>query len=159
MVLTKEQKKSLLEQLNDRFLRSKAAVFTNYQGLKVIKRLSKLNIPVNSTLIMSPEQAVLAAKAGATYVSLFWARIEDLGVSAQHIVKETADILRMHNMPTKIIIGSFRQISHINQALGTGAHVLTIPPQLLFEMAYHPRTESTIQEFLDKWEAFKRGQQ
>src|SRR3989344_2643636 len=131
----------------------------NITGLKAVKVLTAEGIKTNVTACMSTKQAILAAKAGATYVSLFWARIEDLGVSAQHIVKETADILRMHNMPTKIIIGSFRQISHINQALGTGAHVLTIPPQFLYEMSYHPRTESTIQEFLDKWEAFKKGEQ
>ncbi|MBS3128354.1 fructose-6-phosphate aldolase [Candidatus Woesearchaeota archaeon] len=131
----------------------------NINGLKAVKIFKEEGIKTNVTACMSTKQAILAAKAGATYVSLFWARMEDLGVSAEQIVKETVDILRMHNMPTKVIIGSFRQISHINQALRTGAHVLTIPPQFLYEMSYHPRTESTIQEFLDKWEAFKKGEQ
>jgi len=119
---------------------------------------SKENIKTNVTACMSTKQAVIAAKAGATYVSLFWARIADMGYDAKKIVTETAEIFRLHNFRSKIIIGSFRQVSQINDALLTGAHVLTIPTNLLNEMVWNPRTESTIQEFIDKWDNFQKTQ-
>src|SRR3989344_1212226 len=119
----------------------------NIEGLKAVAILSKENIKTNVTACMSTKQAVIAAKAGATYVSLFWARIADMGYDAKKIVTETAEIFRLHN---------FR--SQINDALLTGAHVLTIPTNLLNEMVWNPRTESTIQEFIDKWDNFQKTQ-
>ncbi|MBS3112371.1 fructose-6-phosphate aldolase [Candidatus Woesearchaeota archaeon] len=130
----------------------------NIEGLKAVAILSKENIKTNVTACMSTKQAVIAAKAGATYVSLFWARIADMGYDAKKIVTETAEIFRLHNFRSKIIIGSFRQVSQINDALLTGAHVLTIPTNLLNEMVWNPRTESTIQEFIDKWDNFQKTQ-
>lgn len=126
----------------------------NLNGLKAVNILKQEGIKTNVTACMSTKQAVLAAKAGATYVSLFWARIEDMGYDAEELVTETADIFRLHKMDAQIIIGSFRQGSHINRAMRTGAHVLTIPTKILLHMAWNPRTDSTIDEFLENWKQF-----
>lgn len=127
-------------------------------GLKAVKVLSKKGIMTNVTACMTMQQAVLAAKSGATYVSLFWGRIEDMGFDAQRVTEDTVKAFERHKFNAKIIVASIRQMSHVNRAIQTGAHVLTIPPPLLEKMAYHPRTESTIQEFLDSWEEYKRVQ-
>jgi transaldolase len=124
------------------------------EGLKAVSTLSKEGIHTNVTACMATQQAILAAKAGAKYASFFWARIEDMGYSAKDTVSSTAELFRYHDIPTKIIVGSLRQISQINDALQTGADVLTITPQLLYAMIYHPRTESTIAEFLENWKKF-----
>lgn len=126
------------------------------EGLKAVKVLKEKNIKTNVTACMNTNQAILAAKAGATYISLFWGRIEDLGYNATKIVEDTADIFRKHGFESKIIIGSFREVSHVQQAFSTGAHVLTITPKILQKLPIHPRTDSTIQEFLDFWAEFKK---
>jgi len=125
------------------------------EGLKTVKILTEKGIKTNVTACMNTNQAILAAKAGATYVSLFWGRIEDIGYNATKIVEETADIFKKHGFKSKIIVGSFREISHVQQAFSTGAHVMTIIPSILKKLPLHPRTESTIQEFLDFWSEFK----
>ncbi|MFH1424483.1 MAG: transaldolase family protein [archaeon] len=125
-------------------------------GLKAVKILSEKGIKTNVTACMSTRQAVLAALAGATYVSLFWARIEDMGYDAEQVTMETVDIFEQHGITTKIILGSFRQASHLNRAFRSGAHVLTIPTPVLKTLPWNPRTESTIDEFLDTWAKFKK---
>lgn len=127
-------------------------------GLKATKVLAEKGIKTNVTACMSLKQVVLAAKAGATYVSLFWGRIEDMGHNAQQVVSNAVDTFERHNFKTKIIVGSFRQTAQVTQAILTGAHVLTLPPKVLNDMAWHPRTESTIKEFLDFWEEHKKVQ-
>lgn len=130
----------------------------NVAGLKATAILSKEGIKTNVTACMTTKQAILAAKAGATFVSLFWGRIEDMGHDAYKEVNDTAEILEKHGLPAEIIIGSFRTMGQINQAMMSGAHILTIPSPLLSKMAHHPRTDSTIQEFLDEWERFQGGE-
>ncbi|MBS1266139.1 MAG: putative transaldolase [Candidatus Woesearchaeota archaeon] len=127
-------------------------------GLKATKTLTDKGIKTNVTACMTMHQAVLAAKSGATYVSLFWGRIEDLGFDAQRVMEDTVKAFEKHKFDSKIIVGSIRQMSHINRAIQSGAHILTIPPALLDKMAFHPRTESTIKEFLDTWEEYQRVQ-
>lgn len=129
----------------------------NVNGLKACTVLSNEGIKTNVTACMSTKQAILAAKAGATYVSIFWARIEDMGYDAGAVVKDTRAILDTHGMKSKIIIGSFRSMSHIITAMKTGAHVLTIPTDLLKQMPWNPRTEATINEFLTQWNSFHNG--
>nr|MDO8084628.1 transaldolase family protein [Candidatus Sigynarchaeum springense]MDO8118498.1 transaldolase family protein [Candidatus Sigynarchaeota archaeon] len=126
----------------------------NRDGLKAVFTLGKEGISTNVTACMATKQAILAAKAGAKYVSFFWARIEDMGHSAKDTVTSTVELFRFHEIPTKIIVGSLRQMSQINDALQTGADILTIVPELLYAMIDHPRTESTIAEFLDNWKKF-----
>ena len=79
-----------------------------------------------------------------------------MGYNAQTVAEETVRVFKGINVKAKIILGSFRQISHLNRAILTGAHVLTIPPKILREMVNNPKTTETIQEFLDYWEDFKK---
>jgi len=125
-------------------------------GLKAVKMLTERGIKTNVTAVMSMKQAVLAAKAGATYVSLFWGRIEDMGYDAEQVIRETVEIYNTHQFKAKIILGSFRQNSQVMRALRTGAHVLTLTFPLIKEMAWNPRTESTINEFLQFWDDYKK---
>ena len=130
----------------------------NVAGLKAVKILSSEGIKTNVTACMSMKQAFLAAKAGATYVSLFWARIEDMGYDAFEVTAETAQLFKEWGIKSEIIIGSVRQISHVNRALMSGAHILTITPDVLKKMPFNPRTDSTIDEFLSEWDKFQNGQ-
>ncbi|MFH1916035.1 MAG: transaldolase family protein [Nanoarchaeota archaeon] len=129
----------------------------NHQGLRAVTTLRKEGIKTNVTCCMTTKQAVLAAKAGATYMSLFWGRIEDLGVNARQVVDETREIYDRHKIQTEIIVGSLRNQSHLNEALKSGGHILTIPPDIFIAMIHHPRTVDTINEFLTKWDEFVKG--
>ena len=129
----------------------------NVNGLKAVKTLKDMNIKTNVTACMAAKQAILAALAGADYVSLFWGRIEDMGYNAKTIAEETAKVFAESNVKSKIILGSFRQVSQINSAMLTGAHIITIIPIIIREMVSNPRTTETVQEFLDTWENFKKN--
>jgi transaldolase len=129
----------------------------NAPGLKAVKTLKEAGIKTNVTACMSAKQAILPALAGADYVSLFWARIEDMGYNAQTVTEDALKAFKDSNVDSKIIIGSFRQISHINRAILTGAHILTISPDIIKGMVNNPKTTETIQEFLDYWEDFKKS--
>jgi transaldolase len=128
----------------------------NVSGLKAVKTLKEMSIKTNVTACMATKQAILAALAGADYVSLFWGRIEDMGYNAKTIAEDTVKLFRESNVKSKIILGSFRQVSQINIAMLTGADIITIIPQIIKDMVSNPRTTETIQEFLDTWESFKR---
>ena len=125
------------------------------EGLKAVTALSKEGIKTNVTVCMNNRQCMLAAKAGATYVSLFWGRIEDMGYDAEDVTTELRQMLDLHGYKTEIILGSIRVNTDLNRAMRSGAHILTIPGPLLLKSAYHPRTESTIKEFLDGWAKFE----
>jgi len=128
----------------------------NAPGLKAVKTLKEEGIKTNVTACMSAKQAILPALAGADYVSIFWARIEDMGYNAQTVAEDTVKAFKDSNVQSKIILGSFRQISHINRAMLTGAHILTISPEVIRNMIVNPKTTETIQEFLNYWEDFKK---
>ncbi len=128
----------------------------NVSGLRAVKTLKETGIKTNVTACMSAKQAILPALAGADYVSIFWARIEDMGYNAQTVAEDTVKAFKDSNVESKIILGSFRQISHINRAILTGAHILTITPDIIRNMVVNPKTTETIQEFLDYWEEFKK---
>lgn len=124
-------------------------------GLKAVKILSEKGIKTNVTACMSMSQAVLAAKAGATYASLFMGRICDMGYDAKEVIRETVEVFEEFDYDTKIIIGSIRRVRDINNAALAGAHIVTIPPKFFPKMASNPKTEETIQEFLEFWDEFK----
>jgi len=127
-------------------------------GLKVVGILSKRGIKTNVTACMSLNQAVLAAKAGATYVSLFYGRIGDLGYDPYLVVKETVDVFKARGFKSEIISGSMRSILDVNKSILAGAHVVTIPFVILKKMAQNPQTDATIAEFLKSWEEFKKAE-
>ncbi|MGH7490231.1 MAG: transaldolase family protein, partial [bacterium] len=111
-------------------------------------RLISANIKVNATACLSFNQAMLAAKAGATYVSLFAGRISDEGTNAYDVVRNTAAWLKAWNMPSKIIVGSIRETVNVQEAALAGANVVTIPPKFLSQMVDHKYSRFTVGQFL-----------
>lgn len=126
------------------------------EGLKATSILANKGIKTNVTACMSASQAMLAAKAGATYVSLFFGRISDMGYNAYDVVKQSVEMFKQNEFKSKIIIGSIRSVSDIMSATMAGAHVITIPPKFFPKMANHPKTTETIDEFLKFWAEFKK---
>ena len=120
-------------------------------GLKVLHQLAGRGVLTNMTCMMSFNQMYLAALAGAAYVSIFGGRVRDMGYDVRSIVRETRNILDREGLASQIIYGSVRHLMDVNEALQDGAHVVTVPPPILRNMLYNPRTESTIREFNDAW--------
>jgi len=123
-------------------------------GLEAIHELSSEGIPINATVMMAPMQAVLAAKAGANYVSLFFNRIRDAGEDPVLAIRQTRTILDMADLKAKIIAGSIRRPNDVVEAAVAGAHVLTIPYKIMAQLPFHSKTEETIQEFDKAWQDF-----
>jgi transaldolase len=120
-------------------------------GLRVLHQLATRGVHTNVTCLMSFNQAYLAALAGATYVSLFSGRIRDMCYDARSIIQETRDILDREELASKIIVGSVRHMMDVNEALQSGAHIVTVPPAILRKMLWNPRTDETIREFNTAW--------
>ncbi len=124
-------------------------------GLKACKALTAEGIPVNVTLIFSPNQAVLAAKAGAKYVSPFIGRLDDIGQDGMHLIKEIKTIFSNYNFQTQILVASVRHPLHVVDAAKIGADVVTLPPAVLDKMLKHPLTDIGLKNFLADWEKLK----
>ena len=124
-------------------------------GLKACKALSAEGIPVNVTLIFSPNQAVLAAKAGAKYVSPFIGRLDDIGHDGMNLIKEIKTIFSNYNFKTQILVASVRHPLHVVEAAKIGADVVTLPPAVLDKMLKHPLTDIGLKNFLADWEKLK----
>jgi transaldolase len=116
--------------------------------LGVIAALTRAGVRVNATACLSFNQAMLAAKAGATYVSLFAGRISDEGADASQVVRSTAEWLRAWSVPSKIIVGSIRETVNVQDAALAGAHVVTVPPKFLSQMIDHKYSRFTVAQFL-----------
>ncbi len=127
-------------------------------GLKAVKVLSKEGIKTNVTLVFSTNQALLAAKAGATYVSPFIGRLDDLGHEGMHIIEEIAEIYRNYGYKTEIIVASVRHPLHVIEAARIGAHIATIPPNVIRLMIMHPLTDIGLQRFLEDWKKVQQMQ-
>lgn len=124
-------------------------------GLKATKELTKLGIKTNVTLIFSASQALLAAKAGATYVSIFVGRLDDKGHEGMDVVWETSQIFQNFDMESKIITASIRHPRHVIDAAKAGSHVSTVPPAILDKMIVHPLTDSGLAQFAADWAKVK----
>ena len=125
-------------------------------GLKACKILTSENIPVNVTLIFSSNQAVLAAKAGAKYVSPFIGRLDDIGHDGMQLIKEIKTIFSNYDFKTQILVASVRHPLHVIEAAKIGADVVTLPPAVLDKMLDHPLTEIGLKNFLADWEKLKK---
>lgn len=110
-----------------------------------------MNIQTNVTLIFSANQALLAARAGATFVSPFVGRLDDIGQEGMTLISEIASIFSIHRIQTKIIAASIRHPMHVTQAALSGAHIATIPYKVFEQMIHHPLTEQGIEKFLADW--------
>jgi transaldolase len=121
-------------------------------GLKATKILTTKGIGVNVTLIFSPMQALLAAKAGATFVSPFVGRVDDVSQIGMEIVDQIATIYNNYGYGTEIIVASVRHPLHVLDAALIGAHIATIPFKVMEQLARHPLTDAGIKKFLEDWE-------
>lgn len=124
-------------------------------GLGAVSQLSKAGIKTNVTLIFSVSQGLLAAKAGASYISPFLGRLDDIGTSGIQLVKKLRTVLDIYDFDTEIIAASIRNTEHVEQASLAGAHIATIPPALYSSLWSHPLTDKGISQFMKDWEAFQ----
>ncbi|NJD90555.1 MAG: fructose-6-phosphate aldolase [Geobacter sp.] len=122
------------------------------EGLKATKTLTAKGIKTNVTLIFSPLQALLAAKAGATYVSPFVGRLDDISQDGINIIEEIRTILDNYGYETEIIVASVRNPIHVLDSALIGADVATIPFSVMMQLAKHPLTDAGIKKFLEDWE-------
>jgi transaldolase len=127
-------------------------------GLKAVKKLSGMGVKTNVTLIFSPTQALLAAKAGATYVSPFVGRLDDISHSGMDLVGEIIDIYGNYMFHTEIIVASIRNPLHVVEAAKMGAHIATIPYSVIIQLIKHPLTDIGIEKFLKDWEKVPKEQ-
>jgi transaldolase len=118
------------------------------QGLQAIRRLSAEGITINTTLVFSANQALLAARAGAAYVSPFVGRLEDAGEDGMSVVRESVQIFETYHLPTQVLAASIRNPRQVTLAALAGAHVSTVPANILFQMVQHPLTDVGIERFL-----------
>ena len=125
------------------------------EGLKATKQLTEKGIKTNVTLIFSAQQALLAARAGATYVSPFIGRLDDIGFNGMSLIEDTAEIFEIHGISTEIIAASVRHPIHVLEAAKAGAHIATIPYSVITQMIHHPLTSSGIEKFLADWEGLQ----
>jgi transaldolase len=121
------------------------------EGLKAVKQLTALGIKTNVTLIFSAAQALLAAKAGATYVSPFVGRLDDISDNGMTIVEDIAAIFDIHGIETEIIAASIRGPQDVVDAAKSGAHIATIPAKVIMQMIKHPLTDIGIKRFMEDW--------
>lgn len=122
------------------------------EGMKATRRLSGQGIRVNVTLIFSPTQALLAAKAGATYASLFVGRSDDISTSSRDLVQAVVDIYRNYAFSTQVLVASVRHPMHVLDAALAGAEVVTMPLSVLRQLYVHPLTAAGLARFREDWE-------
>ena len=120
-------------------------------GLRACRTLTSEGIPVNVTLIFSPNQAILAAKAGARYVSPFIGRLDDIGQNGMELIHIIMEVFIQYDFDTQVLVASVRHPMHVVEAAQLGAHVVTLPPKVLDRMLQHPLTDIGLKNFLDDW--------
>ncbi|MEM2948407.1 MAG: transaldolase family protein, partial [Candidatus Anstonellales archaeon] len=125
------------------------------EGLDAVRVLEKKGIRTNVTLVFSLSQALLAAKAGASYVSPFVGRLDDAGQNGMEVVRGIMEAFNNYRFKTKVIVASVRSVRHVEEAARIGAHIATIPPKVYNEMWRHALTEKGIQMFLEDFEKAK----
>jgi len=129
----------------------------NIAGLKAINSLSKRGIKTNVTLIFSANQALLAAKAGATYVSPFIGRLDDIGHDGLTVISDIVQIFSNYDITTQVLVASIRHPIHVIESAKLGADVVTLPPEILQKMIHHALTDKGLDIFLADWEKLKKG--
>jgi len=132
----------------------KVAMTADGRGLKVVHQLAKEGIRTNMTLMMTYNQLVLAAKAGATFVSLFYNRSKEAGEDPVKIIRDFVATAKESNLKARLIVGSIRTPEDVASAFAAGAHIVTIPTKILRQMPFNQRTEETREEFDRAWQEF-----
>lgn len=126
------------------------------EGLKAVKVFAAEGIKTNVTLVFSANQALLAARAGATYLSPFVGRLDDEGQDGMNLIGEIVEVFSNYDFETQILVASVRHPIHVTQAAKLGADVVTMPYKILKQMYHHPLTDSGIEKFLKDWETTKQ---
>ncbi len=121
------------------------------EGLKATRALSKRGIKVNVTLIFTPLQALAAAKCGATYLSPFVGRLDDIGQDGFQVVEQMVRMLKNYDYPAQVLVASVRNLTHLLRAAEIGAHVATIPFNVMKQILHHPLTDLGLERFLADW--------
>lgn len=132
----------------------KVAMYGDGRGLQVVRQLAKERIKTNMTVMMTFNQLVLAAKAGATYVSLFYNRSKEAGENPAQIIRDYVEVAKEGNLSARLIVGSIRTPEDVALAVAAGAHIMTVPAKILRQMPFNKRTEETIEEFDKAWQDF-----
>jgi transaldolase len=125
------------------------------EGLRAIRTLATRAIPTNCTLIFSPVQALMAAKAGATFASPFVGRLDDVSSDGMELIEQICTIYRNYDFDTRVLVASVRHPMHVVQAALMGAHVVTMPAKVIDLLAAHPLTDIGLERFLSDWEKVK----
>ena len=125
------------------------------EGLKAVNVLSKENIKTNVTLIFRVSQGLMAIKAGATFISPFVGRLEDIGTDAYQLISDLREIIDFYDFDTEIIAASIRNTVHVENVAKRGAHIATIPDAVFDKMTKHPLTDSGLTQFMQDWKIFK----
>lgn len=126
------------------------------EGLKALKHFSSKGIKTNVTLVFSVEQAVLAAKNGATIVSPFVGRLDDKGVDGMQVVAEILQAFENYGFETEVLVASVRNVEHVHRSLILGAHIATMPHKVMLELPKHELTDVGLQKFMDDWASVKK---
>ena len=132
----------------------KVAMFGDGRGLQVVNQLARAHIRTNMTVMMTYNQLVLAAKAGATYVSLFYNRSKEAGEDPDKVIRDYVATAKESRLAARLIVGSIRSPQDVAAAVAAGAHVMTIPTKILRQMPFNQRSEDTIAEFDKAWKDF-----
>ena len=127
------------------------------EGLAAVRALAERGVKTNMTLCFSPNQAILAAEAGATYVSPFLGRVDDIGNSGMDLLAEIVDVYRTQGAQTFVLAASLRSPQHVVDAARVGADVATMPHKVFKQMVKHPLTDTGLDRFLKDWEAYQRS--
>lgn len=125
------------------------------EGLKALRSLAEQGVPTNCTLIFSATQALMAAKAGASYASPFVGRLDDVATDGMELIEQVCTIYRNYELPTQVLVASVRHPIHVTQAALLGAHVVTMPAKVIGQLAKHPLTDIGLERFLADWEKVK----
>ncbi|MEO6396363.1 MAG: fructose-6-phosphate aldolase [Devosia sp.] len=124
-----------------------------FDGLRATKAFSKEGIKTNVTLCFSPNQALLAAKVGATYISPFIGRLDDINLEGMELIEQIRTIYDNYSFTTQILAASIRSANHVTQAALAGADVATIPPPVIYKLADHPLTKNGLDQFVKDWKS------
>lgn len=123
-------------------------------GYKAIKKLSQDGFNVTATAVCSTQQAIMAAKCGASYIAVYVNRVSDLGVDGPNICKEIREILDLNNLDAKILAASFKNVSQVNKTILNGSHSVTVGPELFEKMFYQSLTENSVEKFTKDFQDF-----
>lgn len=127
------------------------------EGLRATKTVSSLGIRVNMTLVFSANQGLLAAKAGASFISPFIGRLDDIGQRGMEVVEDLVKIRDNYKLKSEVLVGSIRHPQHVLEAAKIGADIATMPPEIMEKMIQHPLTDSGLKRFLEDWQKAKKA--